>query len=266
MAITVLLPVLFVVSNSFMDEHEIAKSYGRMAGGGGKQLLPHIIPERATLAQYAEVFWLRPDYLVKFWNSMLLAVAIVAGQLVVSCFAGYGFAKFSFPFKNAIFFLFIALMMMPHQVTLVPQYIMLGKMGLIGSYASVILPGITAPFGIFLLTQVFASVPDSVIEAAKIDGANAVQVLLGIVAPQGRTGIAALAMLCFIDAWNMVEQPLVFLSDPRKYPMSIFLAGVNLHSLGVAFVCGLLAMLPVTIIFLYLKDSLVYGIEMSNLK
>jgi multiple sugar transport system permease protein len=265
MAAVVLLPVAFVVANSFMDAREIMRSYGGLSGGGAR-LLPHIIPERATLAQYAEVFWLRPDYLVKFWNSMFLTLAIVAGQLAVSCLAGYGFAKFSFPLKNAIFFLFITLMMMPYQVTLVPQYIMLDKLGLIGSYAAVILPGVVAPFGIFLLSQVFSSVPDNIIEAAKIDGANSVQTLFRIIFPYGKNGIAALFILCFIDNWNMVEQPLVFLGDFRKYPLSIFLTNINLRSLGVAFVCGLLAMLPVVVIYLYLKDSLVFGIETSNLK
>ena len=265
MAAMVLLPVVFIAANSFMDTREIARSYGGITGTA-KQILPHIIPERATLAQYAEVFWAKPDYLVKFWNSMALTLAIVAGQVIVSCLGGYGFAKFHFPLKNFIFFLFIVLMMMPYQVTLVPQYLMLDNLGLIGSYAAVILPGVVAPFGIFLLTQVFTSVPDNIIEAAKIDGANSVQVLFRIIFPYGKTGIAALFILSFIDNWNMVEQPLVFLSDFRKYPLSIFLTNINLYNLGIAFVCGLLAMLPVVIIFLYLKESLVFGIETSNLK
>jgi multiple sugar transport system permease protein len=265
MAAVVLVPVVFIAANSFMDGREIAKSYSGLSGGG-KLILPHIIPERATLAQYAEVFYNKPDYLVKFWNSMFLTMAIVTGQVVVSCLAGYGFAKFYFPLKNFIFFLFIVLMMMPYQVTLVPQYMMLDKLGLIGTYSAVILPGVVAPFGIFLLTQVFSSIPDNIIEAAKIDGANAVQVLFRIIFPYGKTGIAALFILSFIDNWNMVEQPLVFLSDFRKYPLSIFLTNINLYNLGVAFVCGLLAMLPVAVIFLYLKESLVYGIEPSNLK
>jgi len=270
MAVVVLLPVVFIVANSFMGSGEIMKSYSGLSGGinlgSAKQLLPHIIPERATLAQYAEVFYNKPDYLVKFWNSMFLTLAVVIGQVVVSCFAGYGFAKFSFPLKNFIFFLFIVLMMMPFQVTLVPQYIIIDRLGLIGSYYAIILPGISAPFGIFLLTQVFSSIPNNIIEAAKIDGANSVQVLFRIIFPYGKTGIAALFILSFIDNWNMVEQPLVFLSDFRKYPLSIFLVNINMFNLGVAFVCGLLAMLPVVIIFLYMKDSLVFGIETSNLK
>ncbi|MCL2313480.1 MAG: ABC transporter permease subunit, partial [Firmicutes bacterium] len=105
-----------------------------------------------------------------------------------------------------------------------------------------------------------------IIEAAKIDGANNIQVLFKIIFPYGKTGIASLFILSFIDNWNMVEQPLVFLNDIRKYPLSIFLCRINMYDLGVAFVCGILAMLPVVIIFLYLKESLVFGIETSNLK
>ena len=265
MAVIVLLPVVFIAANSFMDGREIIKSYSGLTESG-KRILPHIIPERATIRQYAEVFYKKPDYLIKFWNSMFITLAIVTGQVFVACLGGYGFAKFKFPLKNAVFFLFIVIMMMPYQVTLVPQYIMLDKMGLIGSYAAVILPGMAAPFGIFLLTQVFSSIPDNIIEAAKIDGANNAQILFRIVFPYGKTGIAALFILCFIDNWNMVEQPLVFLGDMRKYPLSIFLTSINYYNLGVAFVCGILAMLPVVIIFLYLKESLVYGIETSNLK
>ena len=265
MAVMILLPVVFIAANSFMDEREILKSYGGLSSGS-KKILPHIIPERATLKQYAEVFYMRPDYLIKFWNSMFITLAIVTGQVIISCLGGYGFAKFNFPLKNAVFFLFIVIMMMPYQVMLVPQYIMLDKLGLIGSYSAVILPGITAPFGIFLLTQVFSSVPDNIIEAAKIDGANDIKILFKIIFPYGKTGIAALFILSFIDNWNMVEQPLVFLSDIRKYPLSIFLTNINYYNLGVAFVCGILAMAPVVIIFLYLKESLVFGIETSNLK
>ncbi|GHV13875.1 sugar ABC transporter permease [Clostridia bacterium] len=265
LAVTALMPVVFVAANSFMDSREIMKSYSGIMSGSGN-IFPHIIPERATLMQYAEVFWLKPDYLVKFWNSIFITLAIVTGQIIVSCMGGYGFAKFSFPLKKLVFFLLIILMMMPYQVTLVPQYLMLDKMGLIGSYAAVILPGIVAPFGIFLLTQVFSSVPDNITEAAKIDGASNVQILFRIIFPYARTGIASLFILSFIDNWNMVEQPLVFLSDPKKYPLSIFLCNVNMTNFGVAFVCGILAMIPVVIIFLYLKESLIYGIETSNLK
>ncbi|MHB1154615.1 MAG: carbohydrate ABC transporter permease [Eubacteriales bacterium] len=256
MTVAVLYPVVFIAAGSFMGLGEITRNYGKI----------YLIPYRATAQNYHTVFISNPAYLMKFWISMLITIIISAGQLFISCLAGYGFAKFKFPMKNLWFYLLVILMMMPYQVSLVPNYIMLNKMGLIGSYASLIIPGIFAPFGIFLLKQIYSTIPDSMIEAAKIDGANHIQILLRIVIPYARTGLAALFILCFIDNWNMVEQPLIFLKEPFKYPLSVFLSIVNSTRLDIAFVCSILAMLPVTIIFLYLKESLVYGIENANLK
>ena len=257
MTAVILYPLIYIAAGSFMNLSEISRNYGKIF---------YLIPYRATLNNYYNVFISTPAYLVKFWISMFITLTITAGQLAVSCLAGYGFAKFRFPLKNVFFYLLVILMMMPFQVSLVPNYIMLSKMGLIGSYASVIIPGIFAPFGIFLLKQVYSSIPDSMIEAAKIDGANHLQILLRIIIPYAKTGIAALFILCFIDNWNMVEQPLIFLKDSYKYPLSVFLSIINNYRLDIAFVCSVLAMLPVAIVFLYLKESLVYGIENANLK
>jgi multiple sugar transport system permease protein len=157
-------------------------------------------------------------------------------------------------------------MMMPLQVTLVPNYIVLDKLGLIGSYIALILPGVFSTFGVFLLAQVFSSVPDNLLEAAKIDGANHVQILFKVMIPYAKAGVASLVILNFIDTWNMVEQPLVFLKDSTKYPLSIFLANINQVNLGISFVCGILAIIPVFLLFLHFKDSLISGIENTNLK
>lgn len=219
-----------------------------------------------TFDGYKEVFLYTPDYLMKFWNSMLISSLITVGQVILGCLGGYGFAKFNFPFKNVIFYLMIILMMMPLQVTLVPNYIVLDEMNLIGSYTGLILTGVCSTFGVFLMTQIFSSVPDSMIEAAKLDGANQLQILLKIVLPYSKNGIASLAILSFIDNWNMVEQPLVFLKDRLKYPLSVFLAEIKGTADPTAFVCSVMTMVPVFFLFMYLKDALVSGIETSSLK
>jgi len=265
LAAAMLFPILFMAASSFMGRGEILHSYGAVVSGTSGMRI-HLIPDFATLQGYAEVFWLTPSYLIKFWNSLLITAAIVLGQTVVACISGYGFAKFSFPFKNVFFYLLVVLMMMPLQVTLVSNYIVLDRLGWIGSYAALVWPGMFAAFGVFLLTQVFSALPDELLESAKIDGANHLQILLRIVIPYSRTGIASLVILCFIDNWNMVEQPLVFLKDRTMYPLSVFLASVNTQALDIAFVCGLLTMLPAVLLFLHLKDALIQGIEYSNLK
>jgi len=255
-----LFPVIFIAASSLMDESEVIRSY--VVG----DMDFHIIPRSFSLNGYLEVFLYTPAYLMKFWKSMLLSTVILAGQLVISCLGGYGFAKFSFRGKNVIFFFVIILMMMPLQVTLVPNYIVFERLGLIGSYASVILPGVFSTFGVFLLTQFFSSIPNSIIEAAKLDGANQIQILCRIIVPYAKSGVASLCILNFIDTWNMVEQPLIFLKDSTKYPLSVFLANVSRENLSISFVCGILAILPVFLLFLYLKDSLISGIENTNLK
>ncbi|MCL2814728.1 MAG: carbohydrate ABC transporter permease [Oscillospiraceae bacterium] len=260
-AIAVVFPVFFIFTNSFMSENEIIKSYG-----DNTKINMHFIPDKFSLQGYINVFLINPAYLMKFWNSVFISAAIMTGQVFVSCLGGYGFAKFKFPLKNVIFYFMIILMMMPVQVMLVPNYIVFEKINLIGSYTAVILPGIFSTFGVFLITQVFSSIPDNLIEAAKIDGANHLQILFKIAIPCCKAGVASLFVLNFIDNWNMVEQPLIFLKDPTKYPLSVFLSNINQSKLGISFVCGILAIIPVFLLFLHLKDSLIYGIENANLK
>lgn len=266
-SLVALLPILYMLANSFMGADEIREYYGAIFGSFGEAAMSfHIIPDEATLDGYYQMLLRRPDYLMKFWNSLFLTISIVIGQVVVSCISAYGFAKFRFPLREPIFFLFIVLMMMPYQVTLVSNYIVLDQMKLIGSYAAIILPGIFGAFGVFLMRQVVASVPDDIIEAAKLDGASQIRILFRVVLPQCKAGIASLVILCFIDNWNMVEQPLVFLKDASQYPLSIFLSNVNTSEPGLAFACGVLSMGVVLLLFLFFEEELVTGIEYVNFK
>lgn len=226
----------------------------------------HLLPDVFSLESLYQVFLRRPDYLMKFWNSLLLCGMIVAGQSVVSCMGGFAFAKYSFRGKNVLFFLLIILMMMPVQVTLVPNYIVLDKLQLLNTRWALILPAAFLPFGTFLMAQIFKSVPDEILEAARLDGASTRQILLRILIPAGKGGFISLILLCFIDAWNMVEQPMVFLKEATQYPLSVFLATVNEANFSLSFACGILAMLPVLLLFLFFSEELVEGIEFSGLK
>lgn len=264
-ALFVLLPIVYTITNSFMSADEINRYYSSLYQEGGRTIL-HILPDQISLDGFYQMLFRRPDYLMKFWNSLFITLAIVAGQVVVSCLGGYAFAKFEFKFRDSIFFIIIILMMMPYQVTLVSNYIVLDAMGLIGSYWAVILPAIFSPFGVFLMRQVISTMPNELIEAAKLDGAGQLQLLFRIVIPRNMSGIISLVILSFIDNWNMVEQPLVFLKDQRQYPLSIFLSQSVSSNMSLSFACGLLAMIPVTLLFLFFERELVEGISFSNLK
>ena len=243
-----LLPFAYTLLNSFSD----GTSYG-------------LFPSAFSLQGYWEVFLRRPHYLVKFWNSLALCTAIVAGQTLISCLAGFGFSRFRFPGKEVLFFIVIIVMMMPYQVTLVSNYMILDKMGLLGNWLALILPGIFSPFGVFLMRQVFDACPSEYLEAAKLDGAGNLRILFRILIPRSRSGLASLVLLTFIDAWNMVEQPLVYLNDPYDYPLSVFLAQMSQGNVGVLCTCGVLAAIPVLLLFFYFVYDLAGGVAITQI-
>ncbi|URZ01763.1 carbohydrate ABC transporter permease [Clostridium felsineum] len=256
-AIAAIFPVIYMVSNSLMGEEEVRNTL--------QSFKFHIIPDGFTLIQYYNSLLKQPDFLLKFWNSVILTVPIVIGQIVVSIFGAYSFAKIKFKYKTQIFFMFIILMIMPYQVTLVPIYIIMKKLGLVGSYASIILPGIFSTFGVFLMTQFVKSIPDEQCQAAKIDGANDIQILFKIIVPQCKGALVSLMILSFIDNWNMIEQPLILLGD-KKQPLSTFLSQINNGELGVAFACGVIFMIPSILMFLKGEDELLKGIQHLDMK
>ena len=258
-AAVALFPVLFTLANSFIGAQEYAQYFGSLTVSGGSRTL-HLLPDVPTLEGYYELFLARPDYLIKFWTSVLLCAAIVLGQIIVSCLGGYALAKFPFPGRRVIFYAIILLMLMPYQVTLVPNFMVLERMGLIGSYWAVILPGVFSAFGIFLMRQVILAVPDALMEAAQLDGAGYYKILFRVVLPNCWPGIASLVILSFIDSWNMVEQPLVFLKDAYRYPLSVFLTQVNAAQPALGFACGLLAMAPPVLLFRFFENELIQGI------
>ena len=241
-------PVAYTFVNSFAEGY----AYG-------------LIPQNWSLNGWYQVFIRQPHYLFKFWNSLLLAAVIAAGQTVVSCLAGYGFSKFRFPGKDAVFFLVIILMMTPYQVTLVSNYLMLDKLGLIGSWWALILPAVFSPFGVFLLRQVFDTCSSELLEAARLDGAGDLRILFGILVPRCRAGVVSVVILSFIDAWNMVEQPIVYLKSEYDYPLSVFLSQLNRPDVGVLCTCGLLAAVPVVLLFLYYDQELTEGVTLTQL-
>lgn len=217
-----------------------------------------------TALNYYQVFLASPQYLVRFFRSLALAVCIALGQVIFSVLAGFGFAKYRFPGKNIMFFLLMALMIMPLQVTLVPNYIVLDAIGLRNTYSALALPAIFVPLGTFLMTQTFRAIPQEVLYASKLDGCNDVMTLLKITVPIGKGGIACTLLLSFLDGWNMVEQPMVFLDHFDSYPISVALASVQAGKLGVQLACCVLVMIPPLLLFALFHQELVEGITLGQ--
>lgn len=249
------LPVVLTVACSFLSPQEVQRVFGPLLGEGGTAALG-ALPQGFSLMGYYEVFFATPDYLAKFWVSLLLAVGAILGQMVISCMGGFAFAFYDFPGKRLLYSLLCLFMLIPLQVTLLPNYLLLDLLGVLNTYWALLLPLAFAPLGTFLLTQIFRSVPVDILHAARLDGAGTFHVLGKVLLPCSKGGGATLIVLTLIESWNMVEQPLVYLQDVGSYPLSVFLASRYMENLPFQFVCSVLSLLPLALCFLYFGGDL----------
>ena len=244
------LPVVLTVACSFLSPQEVQRVFGPLLGEDGTAVFG-ALPQGFSLMGYYEVFFATPDYLAKFWVSLLLAVGAILGQMVISCMGGFAFAFYDFPGKRLLYGLLCLFMLIPLQVTLLPNYLLLDQLGALNTYWALLLPLAFAPLGTFLLTQIFRSVPVDILHAARLDGAGTLQVLARVLLPCGKGGVSTLVVLTLIESWNMVEQPLIYLQDVGSYPLSVFLASQYMENLPFQFVCSVLSLLPLVLCFLY---------------
>lgn len=273
-AVLFLFPTVLTIANSFMTQKEINANYGAMINNFddkqtkktyiSEKLNLKFIPDKVSFDQYKTVLFKNSDYLMKFWNSVILVLPIVIFQLFIASLAAYSFARYRGKIKELIFFVYVILMLMPYQVTLVPNYLVADKLGLLNTRMAIILPGIFAPFSVFLLAKVMRRIPSSYIEAAKLDGAGEIQIFTQICLPLSKGAIFSVALLLFIDYWNMVEQPLIMLSDKDYHPLSVFLSEINSKDVGLAFAVSVIYMIPTLLMFFYGEEYLVEGITYSG--
>lgn len=262
-----LFPLILTFTVSFIGSREMSvflKPVSDITYKGWVEL--KLIPRKVTIRQYYILLIEQFKYILMFWNSIKYAISITVGQSVVSSMAAFAFAKMNFKYRDKVFFLYIVAMMMPFQVTMIPNYIALRKLQMINTAYAVILPGIFAPFGVFLLRQYIRTMPNDIIEAALMDGAGSWKVFSRIVVPLSVPGLATLGILCFIDSWNLVEQPLFFLDNINKYPLSLSLNSFIRDVPNVAFSGSVLYMIPMFLLFLVLQEHIIKGIEIRMTK
>lgn len=271
-AVLFILPTLLTITNSFMTEKEIQANYGAMIENASEDKKTYIseklnlkfIPDRVSFQQYISVLFKSPDYLLKFWNSIILVVPITVFQVLLAAITAYGFSRYRGRIREIIFFAYIIFMLMPYQVTLVPNYLVSEYLGILETRWAIILPGIFSPFSVYLLTKVMRRIPSAYYEAARLDGAGEFQVFRLICLPLCRSSMLSVGLLVFIDYWNMVEQPLVLLKDESKFPLSVFLSQINTGDVGLAFAVAVVYMIPALLLFLYGEEYLIEGITYSG--
>ena len=266
-AVIFLMPIVLTITNSLMTRSEINANYGVIfAKRNGVRVFISstvnlkFIPDIVSFGQYFKVLILSPEYLLKFWNSFLYVVPIVVFQLAIASLTSYGFARYRGRVREIIFFAYIILMLMPYQVTLVPNYLVSKWLNILDTRWAIWLPGFFSPFAVYMLTKYMRRIPKSIYEAAEIDGAGEWQIFTKICLPNCRGGIASIAILLFIDYWNMVEQPLILLSDDQLHPLSVFLSKINSGEISLAFAVAVIYMVLPMMVFLYGEEYLVEGI------
>ncbi len=271
-ALIFIMPTVLTITNSFMSKEEIASNYGKVFAtnekGGkvfiGEQVNLKLIPDMVVFDQYKAVLFQSPDYLFKFWNSVIYVIPIVLLQIAVSLLASYAFTRLKGRLKSIVFFIYIIVCMMPYQVTLVPNFMVINWLNLINTRWAIWLPGISSPFAVYLLTKYMKRIPTAIVEAAKVDGATEWQIFRKIYLPLCKGAIFSVAMLIFIDYWNMVEQVLILITDDNLYPLSLFLSRINSAEVGLAFAVATIYMIPNLLLFIYGEDYLVEGITFQG--
>ncbi|TCC54486.1 carbohydrate ABC transporter permease [Kribbella pittospori] len=229
---------------------------------------PTFLPHSPQWSNVTTVFSALP-FGRELMNTTVMTIARTVGQVLFSSLAGFAFARMRFRGNAVLFAIFLSVTMVPYQVFLLPQYQIMQGLGLLNTLTALFLPGMFSAFGTFLMRQFFRQIPMEIEEAARIDGANILQIFWRIMLPMSAPGMIALGVLVIIWSWNDLLWPLVVNSDPRQMPVSAGLAslqGQYTTNFPVLMAGSLLASLPVIIVFIVFQRHLMSGIAFSGVK
>jgi len=255
-AATTMAPLLWMISASLMP------------AGQANAFPPPFLPREVTLDQYISLFT-RLDLGRNLLNSVLLSVSVTAVSLAVNSMAGYAFAKYRFKGRNQIFKMLIASMVIPAQVTMLPLFLMLNKLGLINTYFGVLIPGMASIFGIFLIRQYALSISDSLIEAARIDGAGDFRIYWSVIMPLCKPILITLAIFTFMGTWNDFLWPLIVMTDSSMYTLPVALAGLvgeHVQDTELMMAGSVMTVLPVLVLFAAVQRYYIAGIMAGSVK
>ena len=268
LALVILLPVVMTAIYSFFSPAEIKAFMGTRGSYDASAFMQiKLAPSMFSLSQYYNILIEDMTILRYFVNSAMYAAAIMLGQALLIPMMAYALSRFRFPGRDAIFFVVIMLMLLPFQVTMVPNVLTLRTLGLLDTAWAVILPMTVAPFYVFLLRQYMVSLPGDMLEAAQIDGAGTWRCFIHVVMPVCRPVLGAAVALSFADCWNLVEQPLTYLTTRTDlYPLSVVFNQLTEKSTGVEFAGAALYTLPALCIYLYFQADILEGVQLTELK
>ncbi len=254
--ITMVAPFLWMLSSSLQSRTQLY------------EIPPVIIPDPPRWKNYSEVF-ISINFARYFFNSCLVSLIVTVVGVLVSAMAGFSFAKYEFTGKRLLFLYFIGTMMIPAQVTLIPLFLIFRWLGLLDTYVALILPGLTSAFGIFMMRQFISSVPNDLIDSARVDGATEMGLFFRIVLPTIKPALGALGIFVFVGIWNDFMWPLVAISRDELKTIQLGLASfVQMHSASWHLVMAgaTCALIPVILVFLFFQKQFVAGVALTGLK
>ena len=255
-AFTMLLPFMWMVSTSFKPSSEIYV------------FPPRWIPKNPTLKNYVDLFssinFGRP-----FLNTVIVASSITFLSVLLSSMAGYAFAKFRFKGRDKLFFLILTTLMVPGQMTMIPVFLLLRYLGLLNTYTGLILPGAVSVFNIFFMRQFIMTIPNDLIEAARIDGARESYIFFKIILPLSKPALTTISIFTFTGSWNSFLWPLIIAQDERMYTLPVavsVLAGQYGENIAIQMAGSCIVITPILVFFLFAQRYFIKGIALTGLK
>lgn len=261
-ALIMLLPIWIAVTGAFSSQWELTENLRPVLGNGQGLAKWTLLPQSPTLKSLVQVLLDSPEFFTMFWNSVTITAGILLGQFAIAVPAAWGLAKLHLPRKLGD--LYMVLMLLPFQVLMYPEYLVLKSLGLLNTLWAVILPGVFSAYPVFLLTRFFGAIPEEILEAARLDGAGEWQIFRYIALPLGLPGLLSVGILSFLDAWNLIEQPMTFLKNRALWPLSLFLPETTLTDAGLGFAAALLMLIPALLLFGLCQDALEQGIALPG--
>ncbi|CAM4460858.1 carbohydrate ABC transporter permease [Paenibacillus typhae] len=250
-----MVPFIWMIGSSFKPENEFTV------------IPPTLFPNHPTFNNYRDLF-VKMDFLVYLKNTLIIVLCSFVG-LFLNAMAGYAFAKFDFPGRNKFFYIILATMMIPGQVTMIPTYLIINQMGLVNTMAGIVLPGLVGAFAIFLFRQFMTTIPIDLLEAARLDGAGELRIFFQLIVPIVKPVFAVQGILTFIGAWNSFLWPLIIANDERLYTLSVglsLLKGQYGTEFGLQMAGAAFMVIPIIIIFIFFQKHIIEGYTISGIK
>lgn len=265
LALLVWWPVWYLLMGALQSPEELALTVGPALSGAGEAVWT-VLPTWPTLWPLVELLLDRPEFWDTFWNTVLLSLPQVLGQLLIGTSAAWALSRLRFRGRKILTTLYILLMILPFQVTMTPNFLVLDTLGLMDTVWAVILPGMFGTFPVFLMTRFFDCVPRELLDCADLDGANHWQIFWHIGLPMGRPGILAALVLTFLESWSAVEQPMTFLREERWWPLSLRIPVIAEADLAIAMGAGLVALIPAVLVFRWGQKYLELGLGSGTME